>query len=254
MRNSDNVGKGGLRLLKAQQRKPTTEEATNAESSLHLCEGDLDQGQQQHSSRQNAETDTKRASFYHEVRTSGSISDFVSSHATQDFHAVVSPQDFHAVVSPVAIRAFEPKSLLQIRVVAAQNLPATKGLGMWSCFCIARLGKQEKRTYVSHGGCCGYLSWADEPGISLSVFDRSQLCTLVLMAYNAGAEPSEIGRVRITPVMGTTGGQIANEAQELTDGCATKGKRVVEATFETSRFLSLLAPNGRVLYGRDGKR
>ena len=42
MRNSDNVGKGGLRLLKAQQRKPTTEETTNAESSLHLCEDDLD--------------------------------------------------------------------------------------------------------------------------------------------------------------------------------------------------------------------
>ena len=231
--------------MKAQQRKPTTEETTNAESSLHLCEDDLDQGQQQHSSRQNAETDTKRASLYHEIRTSGSTSDFVSSHATQDFHAVV---------SPVAMRAYEPKSLLQIRVVAAQNLPATKGLGMWSCFCIARLGKQEKRTYVSHGGCCGYLSWADEPGISLSVFDRSQLCTLVLMAYNAGAEPSEIGRVRITPVMGTRGGQIANDAQELTDGCATKGKGVVETTFETSRFLSLLAPNGRVLYGRDGKR
>jgi hypothetical protein len=71
------------------------------------------------------------------------------------------------------------------------------------------------------------------------------------MAYNAGAEPSEIGRGRITPVMGTRGGQIANEAQELTDGSATKGTGVVE---ETSRFLSLLAPNGRVLYGRDGKR
>jgi len=241
MRNSDDIGMGGLRLLIAQQRKPTTEETTHAESSLHLCEDDLDQGQQQHSLRQNAETDTKMASFHHEVRTSGSISDFGSSHAAQDFHAVV---------PPVAIaRAYEPKSLLQIRVVAAQNLPATKGLGMWSCFCIARLGKQEKRTCVSHGGCCGYLSWADEPGISLSVFDRSQLCTLILMAYNAGAEPSEIGRVRITPVMGTRCGQIANEGQELTDGCG-----IVEDTFATSRFLSLLAPNGRVLYGRDGKR
>ncbi len=233
--------------MKAQQRKPTTEETTNAESSLHLCEDDLDQGQQQHSLRQNAETDTKTASFYHEVRTSGSISDFASSHATQDFHAVVSPSAVRATAC-----AYEPKSLLQIRVVAAQNLPATKGLGLWSCFCIARLGKQEKRTSVSHGGCCGYLAWEDEHAISLSVFDRSQLCTLILMAYNAGAEPSEIGRVRITPVMGTRGGQIANEGQELTDGCATKGTRVVEATFE--RFLSLLAPNGRILYGRDGKR
>ena len=128
---------------------------------------------------------------------------------------------------PRAVRphAVRPEWGLKVRVAAACNLPRATGVGMWSCFCVVRVGRQERRTALCHGGGGSDMGWADAC-IDLSVFDRSQRLSLSLMSYN-GAETRELGSAKITPALDAK---------------------------ETSRWLPLLGVNGRILYGRDGAR
>ena len=144
---------------------------------------------------------------------------------------------------PTAVRAQSLSRSLQMRVVAASNLPIAKGIGMWSCFCTLRAGKQERRTKFCYGNGGSDLGWSDEC-LSISVFDRSQLLTICLMSYD-GETCSELGKAKLTPAM------MASRGKPNGQGC-TNGDPV--EALQTSRWISLLGPNGRILYGRDGKR
>jgi hypothetical protein len=140
---------------------------------------------------------------------------------------------------------------LQVRVAAAHNLPRATGVGIWSCFCVVRLGKQEHRTSLRHG-CGGIdLGWADDAWVNLQVHDRAQLLTIMLLAYD-GAESRVIGSAKITPALAAMSqkfpgapreGQACVQSSQATEGCV-----------ETSRCLSLMGVNGRILYGRDATR
>ena len=164
-------------------------------------------------------------------------------------------QIVHGQASPI-LRAPQSPSFcrpalrLQIRVEAASNLPRLHGVGLWSCFCAVRLGTHERRTSVCHGSgnaTRGDLGWEDDQSLGFSVFDRSQLLTIRLMSYNGGGEPYVIGTAKIAPRMATAcGGQMFGTSEEDTG--------IEGVAHETRRGLSLLGPNGRILYGRDGMR
>jgi hypothetical protein len=149
--------------------------------------------------------------------------------------------------SPSALR-LRQKWWLQLRVAAALNLPRATGVGIWSCFCVVRLGNQEHRTSLRHGGGGSDLGWADDAWVHLQVHDRAQLLTIMLLAYD-GAESRVIGSAKIAPVLAT----MSNDAPRKGQACV-QSSQVAEGCVETTRCLSLMGVNGRILCGRDAKR
>ena len=153
-------------------------------------------------------------------------------------------------VSPSAPRPRQ-KWWLQLRVAAAHNLPRATGVGIWSCFCVVRLGKQEHRTSLRHGGGGIDLGWADDAWVNLQVHDRAQLLTIMLLAYD-GAESRVIGSAKITPALAVMSHKFPGAPRE--GQACVQSSQVAEGCVETSRCLSLMGVNGRILYGRDATR
>ena len=126
-----------------------------------------------------------------------------------------------------------------MRVMGAVNLPRAKGVGLWGCFCVVSLGKQERKTSVCFGSGAGDaarggdLGWADTRLKDLAIFDRSQLLKITLMSLEYDGSALEIGRAKMAAMMLATG-----------DGARAEGQR----------WLSLLSPSNRPLYGRDVAR
>ena len=140
---------------------------------------------------------------------------------------------------PVPTATKTPKWRLQVRVMGAVNLPRAKGVGLWGCFCAVSLGKQERKTSVCFGSGAGDaarggdLGWADTLLKDLAIFDRSQLLKITLMSLELDGSALEIGRAKMAAMMLATG-----------DGARAEGQR----------WLSLLGPSNRPLYGRDVAR
>ena len=135
-------------------------------------------------------------------------------------------------------KSLPSRMCVHVKVAAVKNLPRAGGVGLWTCYCIVACGRKEFVTPFCHASGWGKSTW-----ISVPLFDRSQLVTLRLISLDQGAEPREIGRASLSPA--TMAG--VDRSEQARDGVVGQ-----ETLHHTDRWLALLGPNRRILFGRDG--
>ena len=144
-------------------------------------------------------------------------------------------------------KSLPSRMCVHVKVAAVKNLPRAGGVGLWTCYCIVACGRKEFVTPFCHASGWGrdgkIHEWGKSTWISVPLFDRSQLVTLRLISRDQGAEPREIGRASISP---TTMAGVDRSEQDR-DGVVGQ-----ETLHHTDRWLALLGPNRRILFGRDG--